>query len=145
MKNKERYTPVIVGTVIAIIGILIGLYFAENAHERLVSQTNVVQEEQPGEVNGQVGMLQVPADTTVAPMPLEPITIDELPPLEDVEKPVEPTLDTAPDVRTEPVEEETASEEVIEVDDFVEVDPAEEERRTAEEQPSGGEEVNRLP
>lgn len=139
MKNKERYTPVIVGAVIAIIGILIGLYFAENAHERLVSQTNVVQEEQPGEVNGQVGMLQVPADTTVAPMPLEPITIDELPPIEDVEEPVEPTLDTAPDVRTEPVEAETASEEVIEVDDFVEVDPAEEEHRTENEQPSSGE------
>lgn len=144
MKKKNSYTPIAVGTVIALIGVLLGLYFAENAHERLAQYSDNSRQDT---LSTAQTVAPASADTTVLPMPLEPIDtdiaeaetlIDE--PLPQVEETITDNTKSAPvpelpitEASSIPSSADTGEAESTggDVDDFVEVDPAEEERRAA--------------
>ncbi|MBQ9357305.1 MAG: hypothetical protein IJT98_08475 [Prevotella sp.] len=148
MEKKNSYTPIAVGAVIALIGVLLGLYFAENAHERLAQYDSNSRQDSLSTLQTVAPAI---ADTAIAPMPLEPIATDiieeealEEEPMEEetqqqAEEPANNVETTVPEPA--PVQANapqanpqdnvpTAAE--GEVDDFVEVDPAEEERRAAQ-------------
>ena len=140
MKNKDKYTPIVVGVVIALLGILTGLYFAENAREQLANLSSSEAPEAASDLQS-ADSIEPDADALITPMPLEPldpITVDEMPAIEPEEEPA--TTDA--EVESVVTEEEPQPEidDMEEVDDFEEVDP-EEEMRQAEtpvnDQPTG--------
>lgn len=140
MKNKDKYTPIVVGVVIALLGILTGLYFAENAREQLANLSSSEAPEAASDLQS-ADSIEPDADALITPMPLEPldpITVDEMPAIEPDEEPATTDSNVEPVVTEEqPLPE---IDDMEEVDDFEEVDP-EEEMRQAEtpvsDQPTG--------
>lgn len=137
MKDKNAYTPIAVGAVIAVLGVLLGLYFAQNANERLASYDNGQQTATDTLATQQPPLPYAEeADSMVAPMPLEPIDIEVPPMAEDesadaVEEIATPTpVDEVPKEKEDTTTEETEEE----IDDFVEVDPASEEAQVPQTQ-----------
>ena len=119
-KRTSWTTSIVVGTIIALIGILTGLYIADNARQQLAAAAEQ-------SVEGQetvTSTVEAPA-TQPAPTALE-----ELPPLDPME-PVpevpavveEETVVTTP--AESPVEEPVATPQEPEQDDFEEVTPEE--------------------
>lgn len=145
MEKKSSNTPVIVGSVIAIIGILVGLYFAENANERLAQYNDGARQDS---IEAPQAVVSASPDNSVAPMPLEPIDIDipemdsqqeePLPEIEDTDNANEASTPAPPDAHANTTPANTEEEVTVvvegEVDDFEEVDPAEEERRAAQQE-----------
>ncbi len=129
MKDKNRYTPIAVGAVIALLGVLLGLYFAENARERLAALDNGADAQTAADSTATPESLPCPAPAdSIVPLPLEPIDID-VPPLpeeETVEEPAAPQPAPAAEESTATAEAEDTPEEMSEEDDFVEVGPEEE-------------------
>ncbi len=122
--QHTSFTPIIVGSVIALLGILTGLYIADNAREQLALLTSVQEEETVEEGNTSVS--QQP-DTSRMPMETD---IPDLPPVDPVAVPEMPETNSAS--VEEPVGEEAEGtvddQEGEEVDDFIEVSPEELER-----------------
>ena len=120
--NRTQLTPIIVGAVIALLGILTGLYIADNAREQLAlaQKETLSDEEMPAQE-----MVELPA------LPSADDELPELPPLDPVYMEEPPVIEEDADVVEEepvapPVEDTTAvdipeEDEVIEVDDFEEV------------------------
>ena len=120
--QRSSLTPIVVGVVIALLGIFIGLYIAENAREQLAAASGQPVDESASDTEANIsvaaGLADLPpADATVADLPpLEPIVVDALPEIDDDEPiPVaEPALPEAPDVSgtqpEPPIEEPAASE-----------------------------------
>lgn len=140
MKNKDKYTPIVVGVVIALLGILTGLYFAENAREQLANLSSSEAPEAASDLQS-ADSIEPDADALITPMPLEPldpITVDEMPAIEPEEEPATTDAEVEPVVTEE--EPQPEIDDMEEVDDFEEVDP-EEEMRQAEtpvnDQPTG--------
>lgn len=79
IRRKANPTPVIVGTVIALLGILTGLYFAQNAREQ---QSQPLASDMP-----EVPLPADPAQSASAALPadaseLDAVVVDELPAVE---------------------------------------------------------------
>ena len=120
--NRTQLTPIIVGAVIALLGILTGLYIADNAREQLAlaQKEALSDEEMPAQE-----MVELPA------LPSADDELPELPPLDPAYMEEPPVIEEDVDVVEEepvapPVEDTTAvdipeEDEVIEVDDFEEV------------------------
>ena len=119
-KRTSWTTSIVVGTIIALIGILTGLYIADNARQQLAAAAEQ-------SVEGQetvTSTVEVPA-TQPAPTALE-----ELPPLDPMEpEPEVPAVveeETVVNTPTEsPAEEPVAAPQEPEQDDFEEVTPEE--------------------
>ncbi|MBO4811778.1 MAG: hypothetical protein J5552_09490 [Prevotella sp.] len=117
-KRTSWTTSIVVGTIIALIGILTGLYIADNARQQLAAAT-----EQPEEQ-------EMVTDKKEDPAPLPATTLDELPPLDPMEPEPEvpavveeePVVPTQPET---PAEEPVATPQESEQDDFEEVTPEE--------------------
>ena len=128
--KRASLTPIIVGAVIGLLGILVGLYIADNAREQLAAvqaQSATEQQEEAGAV------------TTSLPVAEEQPALQELPPLEPMvqepevlpveeEQPAEKeelkdtTDQTEEPVPEEPVKVEEETEPVEEeIDEFEEV------------------------
>lgn len=116
--KRTSLTPVIVGVVIAMIGILTGLYIADNARSQLADsqkQENVVDEQDAADE------LQEPAPTLLAPDELPAVIDDPLPPVVSDPLPIE-------EHQAEEQEQTAPEEELpVEIDDFEEV-PLEEQQ-----------------
>ena len=125
-------TPIIVGAVIALLGILVGLYFAVNAREQLAAASTDT--ETPAQ---EAGVANADAD---AALPVEATTdLPDLPAVDDTpaivadepeplpEEPVEeaPAVTTVDDAPAEPAE-------LYVPDDFEEVTPEELEKAMQE-------------
>lgn len=81
IRRKANPTPVIVGTVIALLGILTGLYFAQNAREQ---QSQPLASDMP-----EVPLPADPAQSASAALPadaseLDAVVVDELPAVEEL-------------------------------------------------------------
>ncbi len=112
--EKKSYTPIIVGAVIACLGILTGLYIADNAHEQMVA---MAAQKAPAEEPAGQEEMTVPVATEEAELPA-------LPPI-DMAEAREPSAEEVP---AEPVEEKVqepavqeAQKVITEEDDFEEV------------------------
>ena len=112
--EKKSYTPIIVGAVIACLGILTGLYIADNAHEQMVA---MAAQKAPAEEPAGQEEMTVPVATEEAELPA-------LPPI-DMAEAREPSVEEVP---AEPVEEKVQEPAVLEAqkviteeDDFEEV------------------------
>lgn len=119
--EKKSYTPIIVGAVIACLGILTGFYIADNAHEQMVAMA--AQKAPAEEPAGQEEM--------AAPVATEEAELPALPPI-DMTEAREPSVEEVPaepvEERAEPVEEkiqdpavQEAQKVITEEDDFEEV------------------------
>ena len=121
--RKTSITPIIVGVVIALLGILTGLYIATNAREQLEAQnqnvspaTEDVQATDAQPTTEQAALPDLPEiEGTPAPIVEEPIEV------EVVEEPVIPEV---PNVEETP-KVTTVETEQGEPDDFVPVSPEE--------------------
>ena len=121
--RKTSITPIIVGAVIALLGILTGLYIATNAREQLEAQnqnaspaTEDVQATDAQPATEQAALPDLPEiEGTPAPVAEEPIEGEE------VEEPVIPDV---PNVEETP-KVTTVETEQGEPDDFVPVSPEE--------------------
>ena len=122
-------TPIIVGVVIALIGILTGLYIADNAREQLAVATQTV----PVDVTQQPVSLTTPsAAPNEASLPADEIeSLDELPPLEPI------VVDAMPPVDNEEDKAPAAKPEVSEVPETLAV--------VQPELPAGEPEIKALP
>ena len=132
--KRASLTPIIVGAVIGLLGILVGLYIADNAREQLAAvqaQSATEQQEEAG------------AATTSLPVAEEQPALQELPPLEPVVQepevlPVEEELEEQPAEKEELKDttdqtEVAVPEEPVKVEE--EVEPVEEEIDEFEEVP----------
>ncbi len=126
-------TPIIVGAVIALLGILVGLYFAVNAREQLAAASTDTETpaQEAGVANADAdAALPVEATTDLPDLP----AVDETPVLaDDEQEPVPeepvvetPTVTTVDDVPAVPAEADVP-------DDFEEVTPEELENSEQEE------------
>ena len=120
--NRTQLTPIIVGVVIALLGILTGLYIADNAREQLALAQKETQsdEEMPAQEMVDVPALPSADDELPELPPLDPAYMEE-PPVHEEDADVVEEEPIAP-----PVEDTTEVDipdegEVIEVDDFEEV------------------------
>lgn len=124
MSDKKSLTPIIVGSVIALLGILTGLYIAANAREQLQAAEQEMQ--MTDNSTEKTAVSEQPAETASLPdlpavddMPLlvpdEPVVSDEPAEAEAVEE----TMVTEPSGETE------ADTDLGEPDDFVPVSPEE--------------------
>ena len=121
--RKTSITPIIVGAVIALLGILTGLYIATNAREQLEAQnqnaspaTEDVQATDAQPTTEQAALPDLPEiEGTPAPVAEEPTEVEE------VEEPVIPEV---PNVEETP-KVTTVETEQGEPDDFVPVSPEE--------------------
>ena len=120
--NRTQLTPIIVGAVIALLGILTGLYIADNAREQLaLAQKEALSDE----VMPAQEMVELPA------LPSADDELPELPPLDPAYMEEPPVHEEDADIVNEepiapPVEDTTEidapeAEEGEEVDDFEEV------------------------
>ena len=119
-KHSTSFTPIIVGAVIAILGILTGFYIADNANRKLEAATAHASEDSVSVGNMPVTPMPASTDADFEP--------SELPPLDPMEIPVpyeEPVLDEmpVPEQPEQPVQEveETVPEQPVEEDEFEEV------------------------
>lgn len=122
---KRSYSAITVATVVALLGILLGLYFAQNAREQMAQheQVPVTDSISPAKPAAQRDIV-----TDVPPLP----ALDDSPALPEVEEDVlaeddasdsnnsAETVTDIPELQTEL--------HPLEVDDFEEVNPEEEER-----------------
>ncbi len=131
MSDKHTsLTPIIVGSVIALIGILTGLYIADNAREQLAQANAASQAEEklaPEATDRQPFATETEAEEMPELPPMDPVdtyvveeeVVPEVPEVTEVAKTptVEDSVDdaSATDIPAEPVE----------VDDFEEVSPEE--------------------
>jgi xanthosine utilization system XapX-like protein len=124
-------TPVIVGAVIALLGILVGLYFAQNAKEQLEAAARAVPSQ---EDSSETSSAQQDESALAAEMkteeselpPLEPVVIDVgVPPIAEV--PVAPVVESPASSAVPDTVSSVTPYEPMDEDDFVPVDPAEEE------------------
>ena len=131
MSDKHTsLTPIIVGSVIALIGILTGLYIADNAREQLAQANAASQAEEelaPEATDRQPFATETEAEEMPELPPMDPVetyvaeeeVVPEVPEVTEVAKTptVEDSIDdaSATDIPAEPVE----------VDDFEEVSPEE--------------------
>ena len=120
--NRTQLTPIIVGVVIALLGILTGLYIADNAREQLALAQKETQsdEEMPAQEMVDVPALPSADDELPELPPLDPAYMEEPPVHEEdadvvEEEPIAPPVEDTTEVD---IPEEG---EVIEVDDFEEV------------------------
>ena len=121
--RKTSITPIIVGAVIALLGILTGLYIATNAREQLEAQnqnaspaTEDVQSTDAQPTTEQAALPDLPEiEGTPAPVAEEPTEVEE------VEEPVIPEV---PNVEETP-KVTTVETEQGDPDDFVPVSPEE--------------------
>ena len=130
--RKNNLTPIIVGAVIALLGILVGLYFAVNAREQLAAAST--ETETPANEAG------VAASDTDAALPSDAATalpdlpaVDDTPAIESEETeplPDEPVVETPPVTTVDDVPAVPA--EVDVPDDFEEVTPEELEKAVRE-------------
>lgn len=123
--KKTALTPIIVGAVIALIGILTGLYVAVNAREQLAAATL---EADTAAVSDEVEDNSEAADVDMQALPdLPAVEVTDSPNVDDEELPDdEQAEEPLPEVPAAPVEDNhtTVDEPVIE-DDFVPVSPEE--------------------
>ena len=124
-RSNSWTTSIIVGTIIALIGILTGLYIADNARQQLAAATQQTEQQETG------------TEKSASPTPQpKAATLDELPPLDPMEPEAEvPAPAEEPQEATqaeEPVEEPTATPQEEEQDTFEEVTPEELEELTPE-------------
>lgn len=128
--RKTNVTPIIVGAVIALLGILVGLYFAVNAHEQLAALRETPAAESDAATADTEAALPAEATTALPDLPAvddtPAIVADEPEPLP--EEPVEeaPAVTTVDDAPAEPAE-------IYVPDDFEEVTPEELEKAMQEE------------
>ena len=119
--NRTQLTPIIVGVVIALLGILTGLYIADNAREQLAlaQKETLSDEEMPAQEMVDVPALPSADDELPELPPLDPAYMEE-PPVheEDVEVVEEESI--APPVE-DTTEVDIPEEGAEEVDDFEEV------------------------
>lgn len=118
--KRTSLTPIIVGTVIALIGILTGLYIADNAREQLaLAQKEAASEaEMPDQEMIDQPALPLAADEIPELPPLDPVYMEEPRVEEDVEIVEEDSLEPpVEDMSEVDIPEEGAEE----VDDFEEV------------------------
>ena len=120
--NRTQLTPIIVGAVIALLGILTGLYIADNAREQLaLAQKEALSDEvMPAQEMVELPALPSADDELPELPPLDPAYMEEPPVIEEdvdvvEEEPVAPPVEDTTEVD---IPEEG---EVIEVDDFEEV------------------------
>ena len=125
--KKTTITPIIVGAVIALLGILTGLYIATNAREQLQAQTEV--EELKTADEGLKTKDEGQQATDLAPLPDLP-AVDETP-APVVEEPV--VVEIIPDVEDMPIVT-TDGKDMGAPDDFVPVSPEEIERAISQQQ-----------
>ena len=123
--NRISWTPIIVGAVIALLGILTGLYIADHAREQLAQATAGSQQVEDA--------VQEADDHQSARQETE---LTELPPLDPMDMVVvEENVPDVPEVVEEPATEDSVDDATdvdvdipdtpIEVDDFEEVPPEE--------------------
>lgn len=116
IRRKANPTPVIVGTVIALLGILTGLYFAQNAREQQLQPLASDMPEVPLPADpAQSASAALPADASE----LDAVAVDELPAVEGLldEDTAADALPAAEQPADTPATQETAvSEEAAKAD-----------------------------
>ena len=119
--NRTQLTPIIVGVVIALLGILTGLYIADNAREQLAlaQKEALSDEEMPAQEKVDLPTLPSADDELPELPPLDPAYMEEPPVHEEdadavEEEPIAPPVEDTTEVD---IPEEGAEE----VDDFEEV------------------------
>lgn len=140
--RKTSSTPIIVGAVIAILGILTGLYIATNAREQMQEQNAA--ESQASAAADETDATPADADITSMPdLPAVDYTPSREPEEDVVETESEPELEPVPETPTEvEVKQETATEETLpDVPDDFEPVSAEEIERALPEQKEQPEET----
>ena len=120
--NRTQLTPIIVGVVIALLGILTGLYIADNAREQLAlaQKEALSDEEMPAQEKVDLPALPSADDELPELPPLDPAYMEEPPVIEEdvdvvEEEPVAPPVEDTTEI------DAPEAEEGEEVDDFEEV------------------------
>ncbi len=111
--RKTSSTPIIVGAVIAILGILTGLYIATNAREQMQEQNSA--ESQASAAADETDATPADADITSMPdLPAVDYTPGRVEEEDVVETETEPEPEPVPETPTEvEVKQETATEETL--------------------------------
>ena len=120
--NRTQLTPIIVGVVIALLGILTGLYIADNAREQLAlaQKEALSDEEMPAQEKVDLPSLPSADDELPELPPLDPAYMEE-PPVHEEDADVVDEEPIAPPVEDTTEIDAPEEGEVIEVDDFEEV------------------------
>ena len=120
--NRTQLTPIIVGVVIALLGILTGLYIADNAREQLAlaQKEALSDEEMPAQEKVDLPALPSADDELPELPPLDPAYMEE-PPVHEEDADVVDEEPIAPPVEDTTEIDAPEEGEVIEVDDFEEV------------------------
>ena len=120
--NRTQLTPIIVGVVIALLGILTGLYIADNAREPLaLAQTEALSdEEMPAQEKVDVPALPSADDELPELPPLDPAYMEE-PPVHEEDADIVNEEPIAPPVEDTTEIDAPEAEEGEEIDDFEEV------------------------
>lgn len=120
--NRTQLTPIIVGVVIALLGILTGLYIADNAREQLAlaQKEALSDEEMPAQEKVDLPALPSADDELPELPPLDPAYMEEPPVHEEDadivnEEPIAPPVEDTTEIDAPEAEEEE------EIDDFEEV------------------------
>ena len=119
--NRTQLTPIIVGVVIALLGILTGLYIADNAREQLAlaQKEALSDEEMPAQEKVDLPALPSADDELPELPPLDPAYMEE-PPVHEEDADVVEEEPIAPPVE-DTTEVDIPEEDAEEVDDFEEV------------------------
>lgn len=120
--NRTQLTPIIVGVVIALLGILTGLYIADNAREQLAlaQKETLSDEEMPAQEKVDLPALPSADDELPELPPLDPAYMEE-PPVHEEDADVVEEEPIAPPVEDTTEIDAPEAEEGEEVDDFEEV------------------------
>lgn len=120
--NRTQLTPIIVGAVIALLGILTGLYIADNAREQLAlaQKETLSDEEMPAQEMVELPALPSADDELPELPPLDPAYMEE-PPVHEEDADIVNEEPIAPPVEDTTEIDAPEAEEGEEVDDFEEV------------------------
>lgn len=127
MSDKNSFiTSIIVGAVIALLGILTGLYIANNAHEQLAALSD----------NEKENTGDIPSDTVIMPSDSSEMTLPDLPSVEELPVIIaeESVIEDIPETTTVEVQEDGSL-----PDDFEVVTPEEIEKAMREQSESPSE------